>query len=464
MKGMNLKKLLSLVLAISMLVTLFAGCGQDGDTSSNSSTDTSNSTVAQSTTADEKHEIRLMTSWTAGSVAYEAIEALLKTYKEEKTNLTIVHDALPSNDLRTKLTVEMAAGNPPDVSWCVLSYAREYMKDDKIIDWGPVYNDPKHPEFKQWFSDVSLNFATSTDGKIMMAPQEGSIDGLYYNKEMFTENGWTPPTTFDELIDLIGKIKAKGITPIVTGGKDARFAWLASAFLVREAGLDNFNALCIGDSMTSWNDPNLGFVGAMTKFKQFVDAGAYPKGVLGMSATEADQMFAKGEAAMYYEGAWKPGNFAQQGGDDFIKKIARVDFPAFTDAANGDAKVNVGGNIIGFFVRSGLSDSKTEACINLVKDIVSPEFNIPIMEKGGFVYAGNADYDKSKVSDVMNQLIEAYRSATAYIPSMDGIAPPAVDIAIKQTAMPGIITGEFDVNKAVAEVQKAAEDYAKGNK
>ena len=60
------------------------------------------------------------------------------------------------------------------------------------------------------------------------------------------------------------------------------------------------------------------------------------------------------------------------------------------------------------------------------------------------------------------QLIKAYRSAESFIPSMDSIAPPAVDIAIKQTAFPGIITGEFDVNKAVTEVQKAAEDYVAG--
>ena len=119
------------------------------------------------------------------------------------------------------------------------------------------------------------------------------------------------------------------------------------------------------------------------------------------------------------------------------------------------------GYIIGFIVRTGMSDSKTQAAIEIVKQISSPEFNVPIMEKGGFVYAGKADYDKSKVSNVMNQLIEAYRSAEAYIPSMDGIAPPAIDLAIKTTAMPGIITGEFDVNEAVAEVQKAAEDYLK---
>lgn len=459
----KIKKVLAIVTVTAMLSAAFAGCGTGKDNSAVSSgtaLGAASNSAAQDN--DEPVDIRLMTSWTAGSVAYESIEALLETYKKEKPNVQITHDALPSADLRTKLTVEMAAGTPADVSWCILSYAREFIKDDKIIDWAPVYNDPKHPEFKQWFSEVSLNFATTDDGKIMMTPQEGSIDGLYYNTEMFTKYGWNPPQTFDDLLALIPKIKEKGISPLVTGGKDGRFAWLASALLARSAGLDNFKALTLGDAMTGWKDPKYGFGDAMNKFKQMIDAGVYPKGVLGMSATEADQMFARGEAAMYYEGAWKPGNFATAGGDEFVNKIARLDFPVFTDCPDGDTKVNVGGNVIGFFVANDLPEAKKEACINLVKDIVSPEFNVPIMEKGGFVYAGNADYDKTKVSPVMNQLIEAYRGAASYIPSMDAIAPPAVDLAIKQTAMPGMITGEFDVQRAIAEVQKAAEDYARG--
>ncbi|HEY5584814.1 MAG TPA: ABC transporter substrate-binding protein [Ruminiclostridium sp.] len=459
MKRTSAKSVISLVMVVTMMLTALVGCGTSKDSTATSVASTSTAST-QTVVPEEKQEIRLMTAWTAGSAAYNAIEALLKTYKTDKPNITIVHDALPSADLRTKLTVEMAAGTPPDVSWCVLSYANEFIKDNKIIDWAPVFADPKHPEFKKWFSEVSLNFASTPDGKIMMVPQEGSIDGLFYNTEMFTKNGWTPPTTFDELLALVPLIKAKGISPLVTGGKDGRFAWLASALLARSAGLDNFNALCKGESMKSWNDPKFGFVGAMEKFSALVKSGAYPKGVLGMSASEADQMFARGEAAMYYEGAWKPGNFQKAGGDAFLAKVARVNFPVMTDSPNGDAKVNVGGNIIGFFVASGLTPSKTEACINLVKDVCSPEFNVPIMENGGFVYAGNADYDKTKVSAVLNQCIEAYRTATSYIPSMDAIAPPSVDLAIKQTAMPGILTGEFDVAKAVAEVQKAAEDYS----
>jgi len=355
----------------------------------------------------------------------------------------------------------MAAGNPPDVSWCPLSYAREFMKDDMIIDWKPVFEDPRYPEFKEWFTETSLNFATSVDGKIMLAPQEGSIDGLFYNKELFAKYNWKVPETFDDLIALVPLTNAQGIATLVTGGKDGRFAWLASALLIRSAGMDNFKSLCLGDNLTSWDNPDLGFVAAMEKFKAFVDAGGYPKGVLGISASEADQMFARGEAAMYYEGAWKPGNFANAGGQEFLEKIGRVNFPAMTDRPDGDVKINVGGNVVGIFVASGMDDVKQDAAIRLAMDICSPDFNVPIMEAGGFVYAGKADFDESKVSDIMLSLIEAYRTAEGYIPSMDTIAPPAIDLAIKQIAMPGLISGEFTVAQAVAEVQKAAEDYAK---
>jgi raffinose/stachyose/melibiose transport system substrate-binding protein len=47
---------------------------------------------------------------------------------------------------------------------------------------------------------------------------------------------------------------------------------------------------------------------------------------------------------------------------------------------------------------------------------------------------------------------------------MDTYAPPPVDLAIKNTAMPGIITGQFTVDQAVEEVQKAAVEYLKTNK
>lgn len=111
-------------------------------------------------------------------------------------------------------------------------------------------------------------------------------------------------------------------------------------------------------------------------------------------------------------------------------------------------------------VKAGNDAEKEKLCVELAKAICSPDFGIPLMEEGGQVYPGVAEYDRTTCSEIMNKMIEAFHAADSYIPSMDGIAPPAVDLAIKQTAFPGIITGELDVQQAVDEVQKAAEDYA----
>ena len=73
--------------------------------------------------------------------------------------------------------------------------------------------------------------------------------------------------------------------------------WMASALLVRAIGIEKATELAMGDAITKWNDPEYGFPQAMEKFKELVDAEAFPPGTVGLSATEADQMFARGEAA-----------------------------------------------------------------------------------------------------------------------------------------------------------------------
>lgn len=404
--------------------------------------------------------INIATTWTQGSVVLPLAEETIAAFEEKYPGVTIEMDAESTADLRTKLTVQAASGELPDLSWCPQSYSREFAKDGLIIDWADVI--AEDPDWKDDYSDAVWDGLTESDGTITLAPLEAAIDSLYYNAEMFEEHGWEVPETWDDFMALIPEIKAAGITPLVTGGKDNRFAWMASAFLARSAGLDNFKALCIGDNMTSWDDPDFGFVGAVEKFKEMVDAGAFPNGVLGMSATEADQMFANEEAAMYYEGAWKVGNFESAGGEGWTDKVNRTDWPAFTDCADGNPNTRVGGCFIGLIVRSGMDETKEALCIELAKAFCSPEFGIASQEIGGPIYPGNADYDESNTLQLTNQLIQAYRSAESFIPSMDSIAPPAVDLAIKQTAFPGIITGEFDVDQAVAEVQKAAEDYVAG--
>jgi raffinose/stachyose/melibiose transport system substrate-binding protein len=416
----------------------------------------------RASTAARPVEIRYMGTETVGGALNTLFTAMLEEFNRANPDIRVQADLLPSADLRTKITVEMAAGNPPEISCCISSYASEFMRDNKIEDWRPII--AANPEFNQWYDKKNLDNLTYSDGRIMTMPTEASIDGFYYNTEIFARYGWQPPRTFDDLLDLTVKARAAGINLMVTGGRDIRFAWLASALMARTAGRAKTDALTIGNAMDQWDNPQYGFVTAMTKFKQLVDAGLYPRGVLGMNTNEADQAFARGEAAMYYEGAWKGDNFKTAGGDAFINKLERIDWPAFTDCPDGDPGLRVGGNIWGLMIPVGLDARTKDAVIRFAKAYCNPEYNAKLMETGARVFAGKCNYDRSKTMKIFNQCVDAYLSAPGYMLSMDSYAVPSVDLAIKQTAMPGIVSGEFTVAQAVAEVQKAAKDYLSSRK
>ncbi len=405
-------------------------------------------------------EIRYMSPWVEADPNGPVFGAMVRKFNAEHPNIKVVPDLLPSANLRTKITVEMAANNPPHAAWSILSYAREFTRADKLMDWAPVYNDPKHKEYKEWFDEKVLKTPTYM-GIIMMSPFEAHVDGFIYNEALFQKLGMTVPTTGDELIAVAKKSKAQGIAASVTGGKTMRFAWLASILLARTGGFANAQALALGDAMNKWNDPKYGFPQAMQKFKAFVDAGGYPDGVLGMDQNESYQVFGKGKALTYYEGQWVPSALKTAGGDEFIKGVRRANFPKFTDMPNGDPDIMTGGIIAGQIVAKQYSEAERQATILWCKTVSSPELMVRNMELGNNIYAGKAPWNDANATTLWKQTVAAFRAAPRFIPSMDTFAPPPVDLAIKQTAMPGLITGQFTVDQAVAEVQKAAVEYLK---
>jgi raffinose/stachyose/melibiose transport system substrate-binding protein len=411
------------------------------------------------------HELRFMLPTLPGDAAYDILKEKAEAFEKANPNVKVIIDSQPSAQMRTKLTVEYAAGNPPSVSWSPLNYTREFMKDNKIVDLRPIYDDPKNPEFKQWYSETALLGSADSDGRLMAVPHEASMDGLFYNKEIFDKFGWDLPKTFDDMLALAKKAREKGIFLMVTGGKDMRFAWFASGLLVRTTSLEKANQLALGPALDKWNDPSYGFIPAMRKFNELVKAQAYPPGVLGFSANDADQFFARGEAAMYYEGAWKPGNWAAVGGDEFIRKVHRMDLPPMTDMPGATPGINIGGTIVGYIVAANQTPEEIENCVKWLKVVVDPGFWKEVVKRSGrmqYLPAGRiGDFDWSPYPAVNKELYDAFQKAKGFAPSMDTWAPPAVDLAIKKTAMPGIVAGEYTVEQAVAEVQKASEEYLK---
>jgi raffinose/stachyose/melibiose transport system substrate-binding protein len=212
--------------------------------------------------------------------------------------------------------------------------------------------------------------------------------------------------------------------------------------------------------MDQWDNPDFGFVSAMEHFAELVAAEAFPPDVLAFATLDADQFFARGEALMYYEGAWKAANFNTVGGREFVDSLARIEFPAFPNARpGGDPSVRVGGNVWGLTIPVGLDNVQMDAVIRFADAYTHPAYNAQYLESGARVAAGLVDWDRSKTLPLFNDFVDAYRASNHLLLSMDALTAPSIDFAIKQTAMPGIIAGTMTVEEAVAFVQMTAEQH-----
>ena len=137
-------------------------------------------------------------------------------------------------------------------------------------------------------------------------PDEIETLVLYYNKTLFEQNGWEPPTTLDELMALAEQINAAGIVPFANANAEWRPAneWFVGEFLNHSAG----GPQKVYDALTGgmhWTDPD--FVAAIEALNQMQQNGWFSGGLdRYYTATDAETgaMFGAGEAAMKIEGTW----------------------------------------------------------------------------------------------------------------------------------------------------------------
>jgi len=85
------------------------------------------------------------------------------------------------------------------------------------------------------------------EGKQYYLPMAFAWTGIYYNRQLFADYGLTPPSTWDEFIQLCEELKAYGEIPISISGQDAWMALLWFDYLnLRLNGADIHRAMLQG--------------------------------------------------------------------------------------------------------------------------------------------------------------------------------------------------------------------------
>ncbi|MCX6068169.1 MAG: extracellular solute-binding protein [Chloroflexi bacterium] len=175
-------------------------------------------------------------------------------------------------------------------------YAKELNWDKQFLPWA-----------------LSLG---QVNGKLYSVPNEIETLILYYNKTVFEQHGWKPPTTIDEYLKLNDEIKAAGLVPNAIGNK----SWKptdehhVTLFLNHMAGPQKvYDAL---KGKIQWNDPDI--VKALETMDKLLMEGYFMGGLDRYYTTTEDEFeiaLGSGKAAMMPTGTWKMGGINKYFGE-----------------------------------------------------------------------------------------------------------------------------------------------------
>lgn len=167
-------------------------------------------------------------------------------------------------------------------------------------------------------------------GAFNFLPFQYNIEGIFYNKAVFEDNGWDVPETWDDLVTVAGEAQAAGLTPFAASGEQGwPLTRLVSGYIFRSLGPDALQKVADGEA--SLTDPE--YVEAAAAIADLGAQGYFGANVASLDYDAATNEFLTGNAAMIYMGSWLLGNInsdANALGDD---AVGFFKFPAVAGGA-----------------------------------------------------------------------------------------------------------------------------------
>lgn len=240
----------------------------------------------------------------------------------------------------------LAAGAGPDVVQlggpvfaAELALAGQLLPMDAYADefgWAELFHD--------WAFNIGM-----VEGQLFSLPQELETLVLFYNKTVFDEKGWEPPSNLDEMVALAEVIQKEGLIPFAGQSSQCNVCneWYVGEFLNQVAGPEMVYKALIGE--VPFDHPD--FVRSIEIHNDLMQKGYYMGSLERFQAANFEEFttaFATGEAVMNMEGTWFYGREADYFGDeathgndwDWVPNPSVDGTPIFSIGLGGTQSIN----------------------------------------------------------------------------------------------------------------------------
>ena len=402
-----MKRLITYLLCVALLCGTLAGCSSG--TSDESSDAAQNTTsAAQDDAANEELPVINFYHhfYQEDAVDAKAMRAIYDDFADLHKDEFIFNPIPVEGDPQAVYDMciqEIASGSFPDIvetgGWNVVPAASSA---DLILDLKPYLDED--PTFKE---GVGVNYEQNlVDGKIYTVREQLETMGFWYNEELFEKAGAATPDTWDSWDDFVEAFNKLKACPDVKTPVSLNQGWPTNIlFMAHLLGTQEGRDF-LAESLTTFNNPafidTLNFVG-QNVLSQINTAyfGAAD------SETYRDD-FLNGDAAMLFNGVWEASSFVGDGlaiDPDVIK-------PAVFPTSESGKHAAIMSASCGYVISNQLDEAQTQAAVEFVKYMCSPEVAERIFTEvlAMPAYLG-LDYDQyindENVDPVVRKLAEA---------------------------------------------------------
>ena len=238
------KRVFALCLMAAMLIGMMglAGCGTEPTTPS------APQVVVPETGFDVNEPVTITFGHTMGQASMAIVDKYIKEFNKLYPNITVEHVAKGNwGDINGTINTEINGGTQPNIVYCYPDHVAMYNLAKSVVTLDSMINsqvaiegtnqiigltEAERADFVETYYNEGTVFG---DGLMYTMPLSKSTEILFYDKDFFTENTLTVPTTWAELWDVCEKIKAIDPTCIPLG-YDSEANWFITMCEQMKAG------------------------------------------------------------------------------------------------------------------------------------------------------------------------------------------------------------------------------------
>ena len=377
------------------------------------------------------------------------IQDLSDQYTKVHPNVTLQFEYVPQQNINQKIQLLAAQNDLPTLfsAGSATAIAKGLSKDGLLLNVASTF---KQLGIYSVFTPVGVSLVEGTYGVPMVGiPEEANIDGFWYNKKIFAQDGITVPSTWAQLASDAAVLQSKGVQPFVTPGSPT-VGWPITRMIgeystERELGAGAMTPIVQGKAKLT----DAPYLAGATAIASLGAKGYFGKGVASTDYPTGVSEFLTGKAAIWWMGSWTLADFNQPGANQIgSSNIGFFPFPSVPGGAGNDLTFMEPGESICF------SKAAYTPAVGAWMKYVFSRFGNEDLAVSGVVSGFNITSGTSNLPYVTNLVLTRVREATHPALWFDASFPAAATTAGNTNA--GLfITGQESPSEFMSKIQQA---------